>query len=91
MSESTSYCKPWNAGLASETSAVCRRIGRLLTALDTEINSNIVEGKINQDITVFRSRLVDQLTAEGWTMSYSGTNRLSVRPPGDKKPFARHA
>ena len=81
------YCKPWNAGLASETPAVCRRLGRLLTALDTEINSNICEGKIVNDLWNFRCDLVAKLEAEGWTMSYNGGNRLKVRAPGHKKPF----
>ena len=47
------YCKPWNAGLASETGAVCRRIGRLFDALDLELTSNVVDGPIVDDIRAF--------------------------------------
>jgi hypothetical protein len=83
------YCKPWNAGLASETGSVCRRIGRLMTALDTEIDSNIVQGDIVNDIREFRYQLMCKLEAEGWSMSYDGGNRLKVRAPGHKKPFNR--
>lgn len=81
------YCRPWNAGLASETPAVCRRLGRLFTMLDTEITADLVEGQITKDIRAFRGQLQDKLEAEGWTMSYDGGNRMKVRPPGHKRPF----
>jgi hypothetical protein len=81
------YCKPHNAGLASETGAVCRRLGRLLTGLDTEINAWVVEGEILQDIRDFRYRTMQRLENEGWSMSYDGGDRLKVRPPGHRKPF----
>lgn len=81
------YCKPWNAGLDSETPAVCRRIGRLLTALDTEITSHVVQGQIEKDIRDFRYSLMCKLEADGWTMSYDGGNRMKVRQPGHRKPF----
>lgn len=83
------YCLPYNAGLASETPAVCRRIGRLMTALDVEINSNIVQGDISKDIRDFRYSLMCKLEADGWSMSYDGGNKLKVRPPGHKRPFAQ--
>lgn len=81
------YCKPWNAGLHSETGAVCRRLGRLLTTLDTEITSNVVEGQIYKDIHEFRYQLMCKLERDGWSMSYDGGNRMKVKPPGHKKPF----
>lgn len=84
------YCRPWNAGLQSETGAVCRRLGRLLGALRDEINGNIVEGEILDDIRAFRLQLLRRLEAEGWTMSYDGGNRLKVRQPGHKRPFPKH-
>lgn len=83
------YCVPHNAGLASETSAVCRRIGRLLTALDTEINEHVVQGQIAQDIRNFRYSLLCKLEADGWSLSYDGGDRMKVRPPGHKKPFVK--
>lgn len=81
------YCKPLNAGLNSETSAVCRRLGRFLTSLDVEINSWIVEGRITDDIREFKFQLMQRLEAEGWTMSYDGSDRMKVRQPGHKRPF----
>jgi hypothetical protein len=83
------YCKPWNAGLASETPAVCKRIGRLLTALDTEITSNVVEGAIVDDIRAFRFAIMQKLEADGWSLSYDGSDRMKVREPGHKRPFNR--
>jgi hypothetical protein len=81
------YCVPWNAGLQSETGAVCRRIGRLMTALDTEINSNIAQGEIVEHIRNFRFDMLTRLEREGWTLSYDGTNNMKVRQPGHRKPF----
>lgn len=83
------YCVPWNAGLDSETPAVCRRIGRLLTALDTEITSHVVQGQISKDIQEFRYQLMFKLEADGWSMSYDGGNRMKVRAPGSKRSFPR--
>jgi hypothetical protein len=81
------YCEPWNAGLASETPAVCKRLGRLLTALDTEINSHVVQGDIIDHIRDFRFALMTRLEAEGWTMGYDGGNHMKVRDPNHKRPF----
>lgn len=83
------FCRPWNAGLASETPAVERRLGRLLTALDTEINAHIVEGSIVNRLWEFRYQLCKDLEADGWTMSYDGGDRVKVRAPGHKRPFAK--
>ena len=84
------YCKPWNAGLASEDGAVARRIGRLLTALDTEINTHVVQGAIDDDIRAFRLDLCAKLEKDGWTFSYDGGDRVKVRYPGHRRPFAKH-
>lgn len=83
------YCRPLNAGLCSATSAVCRRIGRLLTAIDTEISRSTVDGQINDDIREFRFSMMQRLENEGWSMSYDGGNTMKVRQPGHKKPFNR--
>lgn len=85
------YCRPWNAGLASETPAVCRRLSRLLGALHNELNANIVEGKICDDLREFSYSLQHKLENEGWTFSYDGGDRLKVRAPGHKRPFNRRA
>lgn len=81
------YCKPLNAGLASETGAVCRRLAKLFEAIDEHINQLVVEGQILEDLHEFRYQLCQRLRAEGWTMSYSGTDKLRVRQPGHPKPF----
>lgn len=75
------FCKPYQAGLASSTQGVCKRLGRVLTALDCEINSNIVtpESEILPALRMFRSQLVEGLEHEGWSMSYDGGNRCKVR------------
>lgn len=83
------YCRPWNAGLASETPAVCRRLGRLIAALHDEINANFVEGEICDDLRAFSYSLQTKLENEGWTFSSDGGNRLKVRQPGHKRPFNR--
>ena len=85
------YCKPWNSGLASETSAVCRRLGRLFDSLADEINSNIAEGQIVEDVYNFRYELLQKLRAAGWTFSYGNGNKLKVRDPGHKHPFTTDA
>lgn len=59
------FCKPQNAGLASATPAVEKRLGRLLTAMDTEINANIVNGTIVQWLHEKRFELVGLLEKEG--------------------------
>lgn len=85
----STYCKPWNAGLASETPAVCKRIGRLLTALDCELTNNVVEGAIVDDIRAFRMQLITKLESEGWSVSYDGGDKVKVRQPGHKKAFRK--
>lgn len=99
------YCQPWQAGIASSTQGVCRRIGRVLDALDSELSSNVVKGPerhagqqepigqaengILDDVRAFRGLLVQRLEAEGWSFSYDGGNRMKVRAPGHKRPFAK--
>ena len=83
------YCEPLNAGLASETGSVCRRIGRLLTALDTEVSAYVVKGQIDEDIRAFRYALIQKLEADGWSVSYDGGDRVKVRAPGHKQPFRK--
>lgn len=81
------YCKPHNAGLASEPSAVCKRIADLFTALETEINTFIVEGEIINDLYAFRRLLRERLEADGWTLAYGKSDRIKVRQPGHRRPF----
>jgi hypothetical protein len=81
------YCKPHDAGLASETPAVCRRIGKILEALDNELTAFLVEGEILNDLRDFRYKISQGLEREGWTFSYDGGNRMKVRQPGHKRPF----
>lgn len=80
------YCKPLEAGLASEGRAVARTLGKMFDAMDN-VSSWIVNGTITEDIQNARRRIRDQLEAEGWTVSYQngqlqGTNHCNVYPPG---------
>lgn len=76
------YCVPWNCGLASETEAVARRLARLVQALDNEITSNVVQGKIVDDVRAWRMALWERLERDGWTLTYDGGDRLKVYSPG---------
>ena len=76
------YCTPWNAGLASETKAVCRRLSRLIDSLNDEINANIAEGEIVNDVWQFKTKLIEKLRAEGWTITF--TNKTHVKAPKGK-------
>ena len=82
------YCKPSNCGLSSEPSAVARRIGRLFDALDNHITKLVVGSHdgIIADIETFRTKLREQLEAEGWTVGYTNgtleaTNKCRVYAP----------
>lgn len=44
------YCRPNEAGLASEAAAVAKRIARLLDAMHNEVNGFIVEGTICDEL-----------------------------------------
>jgi len=72
------YCKPWNAGLASETSSVEKRISRLLEALSVEINSNLVQGDIVDDIYNFRVALWQKLKRDGWEIKSRKTGSKPI-------------
>ena len=77
------YCKPYNAGLASETPAVEKRLARLLDALSDEINSNICErhngaSNIVDDVYNFKLLLLEKLRADGWEARVPG-NRFRVK------------
>lgn len=85
------YCVPSNCGLASETGSVCRRLAKLIKSLDDHINGFVVDGAILEDIRNFRMELGRKLEAEGWTFSYQGGEKLSVRAPGHKKPFPKRS
>lgn len=90
MTEKTkAYCVPWNTGLASTDRAVCARLSRLMTALDTEINSHVVQGAISEEIREFRYQLLCKLERDGWSLSYDGGNRMKVRAPSSRKHFER--
>lgn len=77
------YCKPWNAGLASETKSVCRRIGRLIDSLGVEINSNICEGEIVDDVWKFRTDVLTKLRDAGWSVEFVGDKTRVKAPRGE--------
>lgn len=83
------YCTPANAGLNSQTSAVAHRIGRLMDAMDDEINGWIVSADdgILTDIRDAQQKIKEGLEAEGWIISYTkasleASDKCRVYPPG---------
>lgn len=89
MNTAKGYCVPWNTGLSSTDRAVAARLSRLLTALDTEITSHVVQGEISNEIRDFRYQLLCKLERDGWSASYDGGNRMKVRTPSSRNPFPR--
>ena len=80
--QETRYCRPSNAGLNSQTSAVARKIGRLFDALDNEISAWVVGSQdgILADIEEARTKIREGLEAEGWTVGYTnGTLEASAK------------
>ena len=80
------YCKPWNAGLASETPAVARKLGKMFDAMEV-IDRKLVDGDIVEDLRNAALAVREHLEAEGWTVStmngnLEGGNRWRVYPPG---------
>lgn len=78
------YCKPWNAGLASETKAVERRLARLLRALKDEVNDQIVkpgEGTVADAVYNFRCTVIENLRASGWTVKANERGGYTVKAP----------
>jgi hypothetical protein len=58
------YCKPWNAGLASEPRAVGRTIAKLMDALQ-QVNGNIVDGPIIDDVVALKVKILESMRADG--------------------------
>ena len=85
------YCTPWNAGLASETPAVARRLARLVGALDQEITSNVVSGQIVEDVRALAVTIREKLDAEGWFFTYDGGDHLKCYPPDSKTGKAKRS
>jgi hypothetical protein len=60
---------------------VCERLGRLLTSLQVEINSNyVVRGEIAEDIRKFRNHLTERLVSDGWHFRWTG-KCMEAKPP----------
>jgi hypothetical protein len=79
------YVKPCNAGLASESRAVGRRIAKMLDGLGS-LNRFICEGEIESDCWEFRTALIEKLRASGWRVSMrEGSENFQVLPPKDKR------
>jgi hypothetical protein len=78
---SKKYCEPLNAGLYSETAHVCKRLGKLLDALET-ITHNHVNGTIADDLSNFRRDIIDNLKAQGYDVSINPrTDNWKVKAP----------
>jgi hypothetical protein len=67
------YCNPWNAGLASETKAVAKSLGKLLDELG-QINNNLVEGEIANEVYDFKASLIQKLRDDGWEVTCPKNN-----------------
>lgn len=91
MEKSKRYCEPWNAGLASSTPAVNRRLARLLDALGNEINSNVARGPIVEDIRALSVKIREGLEADGYFLTYDGGDRLKVYDPESRTGKAKRA
>ena len=78
------YVKPNNAGLASESHAVGRRIARMLDGL-ASVNKWVVEGQIENDCWRFRTQLIDKLRESGWRVSIKANDNFQVLPPKDRR------
>lgn len=86
------YCIPKEAGIDSQDNNVAKRIGRLITELDSWTWAIVDDGPdtILSDIRAFRMQLQSKLEAEGWTMTYGGgSGSMKVRPPGHPRPFKK--
>lgn len=81
------YCLPWEAGLTSEAPKVARGLSRILTTLESEIHSNVVQGDIVEDVRQFRIMLHNKLKADGWriTATQNGWKVLQPKPEKVKK------
>jgi len=75
------YCKPSEAGLASEGRAVARRLSRLLTSLGNEINNFVVSGDIEREVWEFKCQLITRLKADGWRVEANEREGYTVRLP----------
>ena len=78
------YCKPSEAGLASEGRAVARRLSRLLASLGNEINNFVVDGgqgTISEEVWEFKCHLIKRLKADGWRVEANEREGYSVRLP----------
>lgn len=74
------FCKPQEAGLASEARAVGKRLGELLDGL-SDLNEFIIErGTLTEELWNFKVSLIDRLKADGWTVKVP-KNNYKVTPP----------
>jgi len=75
-----SFMVPLNAGMQSDTRAVARRLGKLLTALDNEITGHVVQGHILDSIVSLKRHIIEQIKPLGWDVTYSN-ERIRVKVP----------
>lgn len=78
------YCKPHEAGLASEARAVGNRLGELLDGLSAVNNFLIEPGELTDKLWRFKVELIDELTADGWVITVP-KNNYKVKPPRVKR------
>jgi hypothetical protein len=78
------YCRPSEAGKASEGGNVARRLAKLLDSLSDQINGWVVEGNSNtilEDLWKFRTELIAKLEADGWRLESKENGGWKVRTP----------
>lgn len=83
--EGPRYCMPVNCGLASESSAVARKLTNLLGALSS-IDRRMLESEsaIINDCDELSIKLKGTLLAQGWHIVAAGDN-WKVLPPNGKR------
>lgn len=87
MSQLT-YCKPQEAGLASEARAVGRRVAELLDALSSFSWSIVDEGGMDantlpNDCRMVKMSIIEKMRDEGWRIRVKENGKYSVLPPKD--------
>lgn len=75
------YCVPSEAGLASEGRSVARRLGKLLSALDGQVNAWVIDGPMVNELWEFKAGLIEKLKADGWRVEAKDAGGYRVLVP----------
>ncbi len=81
MSNAKPFCVPSNCGYNSTTTAVARRLGRLLDSLALEINSAIVnDGPLLELLRATRLETIYRLELDGWSFVRTSDRFRVIKP-----------